>query len=128
MGASFASWDDPAHAGAWSAQWSVLLPIRLPLGTVSTAWTSTATGGTFGLVVPNGTNTVPVDVSDVSGSATLVFQVDTTNGIVLTPRNIADPTVLATVSAALQSPTQVKVFGVPEVGGHIKAYVLLYGT
>jgi len=79
--------------------------------------------------VPGGSNAVTVDLSSVSGSATLVSQVDGTNGIVtVTPQDLTSATGLAHVSAALVAGTPVKAFGVPQADGSIKAYVLLYLT
>jgi hypothetical protein len=128
-GVSYATWNDPAAPNAWSARWTVLLPTPVPLGTVSTGWTSTSTGGTIAMTVPGGANSVTVDLSSVSGSATLVYQIDTTNGIVtVSPQDLTSSPGLATVSAALVAGTPVKVFGVPQPGGTIKAYVLFYLT
>ena len=128
-GVSYATWNDLAAPNAWSARWTVLLPTPVPLGTVSTGWASTSTGGTIALIVPGGVNPVTVDLSSVSGSATLVYQIDTTNGIVtVSPQDLTSSSGLATVSAALVAGTPVKVFGVPQSGGTIKAYVLFYLT
>jgi hypothetical protein len=69
-----------------------------------------------------------VDLSSVSGSATLVYQIDTTNGIVTVSPQDLTGSGLATVSAALVAGTPVKVFGVPQPGGTIKAYVFFYLT
>jgi hypothetical protein len=81
------------------------------------------------MTVPGGATSVTVDLSSVSGSATLVYQVDTTNGIVtVSPQDLTSPSGLATVSAALVAGTPVKAFGVPQPGGTIKAYALFYLT
>jgi hypothetical protein len=72
---------------------------------------------------------VTVDLSSVSGSATLVYQVDTTNGVVtITPQDLTSASGLANVSAALVAGTPVKTLGVPQADGSIKAYVLFYLT
>jgi hypothetical protein len=85
--------------------------------------------GNFQGSVPGGANPVTVDLSSVSGSATLVYQIDTTNGIVtVSPQDLTSSSGLATVSAALVAGTPVKVFGVPQPSGTIKAYVLFYLT
>ena len=127
-GVSYATWNDPGAPNAWSARWTVLLPTPVPLGTVSTGWASTSTGGTIAMTVPGGVNPVTVDLSSVSGSATLVYQIDTSNGIVTVSPQDLTGSGLATVSAALIAGTPVKVFGVPQPGGTIKAYVLFYLT
>lgn len=129
VGVSYATWNDPANPNGWSARWAVLLPTPVPLGTVSTAWSSTSTGGTIAMTVPGGANAVTADLSDVAKSATLVYQIDTTNGIVtVSPQDLTSSSGLATVSAALVAGTPVKVFGVPQADGSIKAYVLFYLT
>jgi hypothetical protein len=79
--------------------------------------------------VPGGTNAVSVDLSSATGSATLVYQVDTTNGVVtITPQDLTTSTGLGNVSAALVAGTPVKAFGVPQTDGSIKAYVFFYLT
>jgi hypothetical protein len=72
---------------------------------------------------------VTVDLATASGSATLVYQVDRQgNVITITPQDISNPTTLATVGGNLLAGVPVKVFGVPQVNGSIKAYVLFYYT
>jgi hypothetical protein len=128
-GVSYVTWNDPANPNGWSARWTVLLPTPVPLGTVSTAWSSNGNGGSIALTVPGGANPVTIDLSSVSGSGTLVYQVDTTGGIVtITPQDLTSASGLATVSAALTVGTPVKAFGVPQADGTIKSYVLFYLT
>ncbi len=128
-GASYATWNDPASPGGWSALFTVLEPVPVPLGAVATPFVSGAGGGGFGLAVPNGANTVKVDLSTTSGSATLVYQVDRAGGVVtVTAQDLTSPTALANVSAALAAGTPVKVFGVPDPDGSIRADVLFYFT
>jgi hypothetical protein len=123
------TWNDPANPNGWSARWTVLLPTPVPLGTVSTAWSANSNGGTIAMQVPGGANPVTIGLSSVSGSATLVYQVDTTGGIVtITPQDLTSASGLATVSAALTVGTPVKAFGIPQADGTIKAYVLFYLT
>jgi uncharacterized protein DUF4382 len=117
VGETFAVWN--TSATAWDAPWAVLLPTTVPLGTAATAYSN----GTFSLSEPGGTMAVPVNLDTTAGSATLVYQVDRTNGIV-------------TVSAIdiTQTPpnivvgTPVKVYGIPQANGSIKAYVVIYFT
>ncbi len=49
-------------------------------------------------------------------------------GMTITPMDITNPTTLTTVTSALTSGTLVRVFGIPEPTGGIKAYVLFYFT
>ena len=120
----------PAAANAWAAQWTVLEPVTLPLGSVGTAWTSTATGGTFGMVVPKGANTVTVGLNATNGSATLVYQVDKSTGqVTVTPQDLTSATTLGNVTKALGVVgTKVKAYGIPQADGTLKAYVLFYYT
>lgn len=131
FGTSYTVWDDPANPNnAWSALWSILLPTPMPLGTVAANWVTTSNGGSFGITVVNGGVTpVTVNASSVSGSATLFYQVDRTNGIVtITPQDITSANGLNAISTHLVSPTLVKVYGVPQADGSIKAYVVFYFT
>ncbi len=127
-GDSRAVWNDPARANDWSARWVVLLPAPAPLGSVATAFDSGTSR--FGMTVVNGGATpVSVDLSTTSGSATLVYQVDDTSGVVtVSAEDIGNSSTLATVASQLAVGTPVKVFGVPQPDGSIKAYVLLYYT
>ena len=68
-------------------------------------------------------------MSTTSGSATLVYQVDRTNNIVtITSVDITTTAGQNTVTSNLVPSTPVKVFGVPQANGGIKAYVVLYYT
>jgi len=128
-GASFAIWADPADPSGWSAPWTVLEPTPVPLGTVASPWASGASGGFFGVAVPNGANTVSVAVNTTSGSAPLVYQVDMTNGVVTV--NAVDITTSAGLNqmvTGLAVGAPVKVFGIPQPDGTIKSYVVFYYT
>jgi hypothetical protein len=128
-GISYAIWNDPAHANGWSVAATVLAPVQIPLGTVAGNWVTNSTGGSFTMAVPGGTNQVTITASNVPGSATLVFQVDDTNNIItVSPQDITTTTGLNNVAAHLVSPTPVKVFGVPQSNGSIKAYMIFYFT
>lgn len=117
FGETFAVWD--TSGTAWDAPWSVLLPTTVPLGTAATAYSN----GTFSLSEPGGTMNVPVVLDTTAGSATLVYQVDRTGGVVSvsaiditkTPPNIGVG-------------TPVKVYGIPQANDTIKAYVVVYYT
>lgn len=124
-GLSSATWNDPANPNAWSARWTVLVPTPLPLGAV----VSGLAGNAFTLSVAGGANPATVDVSTTPGSATLVYQVDRTNGVVtVSPIDITTATGLTTLTNGLASGTPVKVYGVPQADGTLKAYVLRYYT
>ena len=68
----------PSQPNAWAVPWVVLLPTTVPLGTAATSYSN----GIFMLSETGGVTAVPVDLSTTSGSGTLVYQVDRTNGIV----------------------------------------------
>jgi len=127
-GASSATWNDPANPQGWAMPWAMLAPSPVPLGKVAVAFD----GSTFGLtaVANGGTgNAVTADVTSTSGSATLVYQVDRTGGIItITPQDITTTAGMNNVKNRMVPGTLVKAFGVPESNGHLKAYVFFYFT
>ena len=117
FGETFAVWN--TSATAWDAPWAVLLPTTVPLGTASTAYSN----GTFSLSEPGGTMAVPVNLDTTAGSATLVYQVDRTGGVVS----------VSAIDITKNAPnivvgTPVKVYGIPQANDTIKAYVVVYFT
>jgi hypothetical protein len=124
-GTSFATWNDPANANGWAATAAILTPSTLPLGFVATGLVSNA----FTMTVMGGTTAATVDVSTTSGSATLVYQVDCTDGVVtVSAIDITTSSGLATLTAGLVAGAPVKVYGVPQSGDTLRAYVLAYFT
>jgi len=124
-GSTAAVWNDPANANTWSAPWTILEPVPLPLAAVTTGLASDA----FTISVPKGTQPVSVNVNSSSGSATLVYQIDRTNGILtISPVDISNSTGLANFSTALSTGTPVKVYGIPQSNGTLNAYVVTYYT
>jgi hypothetical protein len=124
-GASFAIWNDMANPGGWAAAATVLMPSVLPLGFVAAPFAN----GSFTMTVIGGASAATVDVSSASGSATLVYQVDRTNGVVtVSPIDITTADGLASLSSGLAAAAPVKVYGVPQAGGSLRAYVLTYFT
>jgi Domain of unknown function (DUF4382)/Domain of unknown function (DUF5666) len=124
-GISFARWNDPANPHGWSAAATILTPSTLPLGFVATGLVNNA----FTMTVIGGANSATVDVSPASGSATLVYQVDCTAGVVtVNPIDITSSAGLATLTTGLAAGAPVKVYGVPQPDGTLKAYVLAYFT
>ncbi|HYB60493.1 MAG TPA: DUF4382 domain-containing protein [Methylomirabilota bacterium] len=124
-GESFATWNDPVAASGWALPWTVLLPTTVPLGTAATSFSNNS----FTLAETGGTLDVPVNLDATSGSATLVYQVDRTNNIVtITPVDITTTAGQNTLSDNLVTATPVKVYGVPQANGSIKAYVVIYFT
>jgi hypothetical protein len=68
-------------------------------------------------------------VSSANGAATLVYQVDRSNGIVTVSNvDLTTPSGLSTFMSALTTGTPVKAYGVPLAGGGIQAYVVAYFT
>ncbi len=124
-GRSNAIWNDPANVNGWSARFAILVPTPLPLGAVATGLANDA----FTMSVAGGTSAATVRLGTVSGSATLVYQVDRTNGVVtVSPIDITTTDGLATLTSGLALGTTVKVFGVPQADGTLKAYALTYFT
>ena len=129
VGASDAIWADSANPNGWSVRWAVLLPVPAPLASVTAQWVTTVNTGSFSIGIPNGTS-VAVDANLAVGSATLVYQVDRqANGILtVSPQDLTTPAGLNNVASHLLGGTPVKVFGVPQINGSIKAYVFFYFT
>jgi hypothetical protein len=131
-GESGATWGDGgSNASGWYVRAAVLVPTPLPLGTVSTPFAANS----FALTVPNGTQPVMVDVSTTMGSATLVYQIDRSSGVItVSPIDITTSTGLAAITAGLVAGAPVKVFGVPQAPvapattGTLRAYVIIYYT
>jgi len=124
-GESYATWNDPAAANAWSAPTAVLVPTTIPLGSAATSYSN----GSFMVGVTGGTQTIPVNLNATSGSATLVYQVDWANGVLtISPVDITTTAGQNTLSTNLVTGTPVKVYGIPQANGTIKGYVVTYFT
>jgi hypothetical protein len=124
-GIALATWNDPANLNGWAASAGILMPATLPLGFVENGLLNNA----FTMTVIGGATAATVDVSTTAGSATLVYQVDCTNGIVtVSPIDITTSSGLATLTTGLAAGAPVKVYGVPQSGSALKAYVLTYFT
>lgn len=79
--------------------------------------------------VVGGTNLATVDVSSTPGSATLVYQVDRTNGVVtVNPEDITTSSGMQALTNGLALNAKVNVYGVPESNGHFRAYSITYFT
>jgi hypothetical protein len=131
-GESLATWGDGAsNTSGWYLRDAVLVPTPLPLGVVSTAFG----GGSFAFSVPGGTLPVTVNVSTTMDSATLVYQIDRSNGVItVSPIDVTTASGLAALGAGLAAGAPVKVFGVPQApvapatAGTLRAYVIIYYT
>src|SRR5271167_1426537 len=124
-GMSFAAWNDMANPDGWAAAATVLMPSVLPLGFVA----SPLLNDSFTMTVIGGANAATVDVSATSGSATLVYQVDRTDGILtVNPIDITTAGGLASLTSGLAMNAPVKVYGLPQGDGSLQAYVLAYFT
>jgi hypothetical protein len=123
-GVSAARWADMSNPTGWSLSDAVLIPTPLPLGTVTTPFA----GNSFAMSVAGGTAAAIVDVSTTTGSATLAYQVDRTNGVItVSPIDITTSSGLAALTGGLTNGALVKVYGVPQAGS-LKAYVIVYYT
>jgi len=126
-GETYAIWDGTIPATPWDAPWTVLIPTEVPLGTAATGYSNT--NANFTMTILGGSNPVTVDLNTTSGSATLVYQIDFTNGIVtISPVDISTTGGQTTLSQNLLANTPVKVYGIPQADGSIKDYVLFYFT
>ncbi len=125
FGATHAVWGDASNPTGWSAPFVVISPTLLPPGTVATGYAS----GSFTMNVRGGTTPVTIGVATASGSATLAYQVDRTNGVVtVSPQDLTTSAGVAALTAGLKAGAPVRVSGVPQADGSIKAYVLTYFT
>ena len=108
---------------------SILLPGPIPLATVATALAPSGSSYAFGITASGGAQPVTVEVSNSGGSATLVYQVDRSNGVVsVSPIDITTNAGLSTLTNGLTAGTPVAVSGVPQPDGTLKAYVITYFT
>jgi hypothetical protein len=124
---SYATWGDAADVNGWSAPQAILLPTVIPHTTVAAAIASGASS--FTINAAGGTTPVTVDFSTATGSATLVYQVDRTNGVVtVSPQDITTSAGLAALTAGIQAGAKVQVSAVPQSDGSLKAYVISYYT
>jgi len=124
-GVSYVTWNDPANPNGWAAAATVLSPALLPLGVIATPLVN----NTFTMTVAGGATAATVDVATASGSATLVYQVDRTGGIVsVSSVDITTSAGLSSLTTGLGVGVPVKVYGVPLADGSLRAYVITYFT
>jgi hypothetical protein len=124
-GESYAVWNDPAGPNTWDAPWTVLTPSNIPFGTAAMGYSN----GSFTMTVPGGAKAGTVNLNTTSGSATLVYQVDRTGAVVTVSLiDITTASGQTTLTSNLKPGTPVKVFGIPQADGTIKAYVVIYFT
>jgi hypothetical protein len=101
------------------------MPSHLPPGVAATGLTDNA----FTMNVIGGAGAATVDIDAAQDAATLVYQVDRTKGVVtVSPIDISTSSGLAALTAGLAAGAPVKVYGVPQANGELKAYVLAYFT
>ena len=126
-GASYALWSTTTPVG-WQVPMAVLEPTPLPLGAVVTGLSS---GSSFTMAVTGGTMPATVDVDTTAGSATLVYQVDRSGGVVsVSPIDVSTQQGLMTFTNYLTAGTPLKVWGIPQPAptSALKAYVIIYFT
>jgi hypothetical protein len=127
-GLSYTTWGDPSNIDGWSARDAILIPTTFPRTTVA-AGIAGGPGGSFTIDAAGGATPVTVDFSTTAGSATLVYQVDRSNGIVtISPEDITTAAGLAAFTSGLQAGSKVQVSAVPQSDGSLKAYVVNYFT
>lgn len=126
-GASYALWSTAAPAG-WQLPMAVLEPTPLPLGAVVTGLSANSS---FTMTVTGGATPATVDVDTTAGSATLVYQVDRSNGVVsVSPIDVSTQQGLMTFTNNLTAGTPLKVWSIPQPAptSALKAYVIIYFT
>ncbi|MBV8123274.1 MAG: hypothetical protein JO370_04240 [Paucibacter sp.] len=122
-----------ASTTGWLAPSVVLMPLTLPKGTVASGLVASANAGisTFGLSVKGGSTPVNVNVNANAGSATLVYQVDRSNGVVtVSPIDITTSGGMNALTTNLAIGARVDVSGIPQGNNTnaMAAYVLKYYT
>lgn len=128
-GVSYATWGDPANSSGWSAPQSILLPVPLPLATVTTGLVTNGSSSTLTATPLAAASAITVDVSSTSGSATLVYQVDRSNGIVtVSAIDLTSTSGMTSFTDAMTAGTPLKIYGVPQSDGSLRAYVITYFT
>jgi hypothetical protein len=133
VGVSYNVWADPADATGWAAASTILLPVPLPVAKVATGLAGAGNAYSFSITALDtqryGTQPVTVEVSTTSGSATLVYQVDRTGGIVtVSPIDITTASGLTTFTNGLAVGAQTRVSGLAQSDGTLKGYVVTYYT
>jgi Domain of unknown function (DUF4382) len=124
-GESRAVWNDPIAVDAFALPSTILVPSKIPLGSATTGYAA----GSFTMAVTGGALSVTIDLSTTVGSATLVYQINrTANVVTITPVDITTPAGVTAITAGLIATTPVKVFGVPQANGSIKAFVVFFYT
>lgn len=124
-GATHAVWADAAAPTGWSAPWVELVPTKLPLAFVATGPTANA----FSVTAPGGTTPVTISYSTTAGSATLVYEVNRSqNHVSVTPQDITTSAGATALAAGLAIGAPVKISGIPQADGTMKAYVITYFT
>jgi len=124
-GETHAVWGDPSNPTGWSAPWVELTPSKVPTALVSTAIASNQFAiSAFGGAVP-----VTVSFDTTPGSATLVYEVQRSHdNIAVTAQDISTTAGLSAVTTALAINTPVRISGIPQADGTLKAYVITYFT
>ena len=126
-GLAHATWGDPANAVGWSATSAILIPTTFPRTTVAAGVTGAANA--FSIDAAGGTTPVTVGFSTSPGSATLVYQVDRTGGVVtVSPQDLTTAAGLSAFTRGLTAGTKVQVSAVPQPDGSLKAYAVNYFT
>jgi hypothetical protein len=127
-GVSYTTWGDPSNINGWSATHAILIPTVFPRTTVA-AGISELASNSFTIGAAGGVTPVTVDFSTTAGSATLVYQVDRSSGVVtISPQDITTAAGLAAFTSGLQAGSKVQVSAVPQADGSLKAYVVNYFT
>ena len=129
-GASSALWS--TSAAGWQVPMAILEPTPLPLAQVVDGITGSSF--TMSLIGNTGGNAATVDFDATAGSATLVYQVNRSGGVVtVTPLDISQAGDFATFTNSLIAGSLVRLWGVPQpagtaASGALKAYVIVYYT
>ncbi|WLT33561.1 DUF4382 domain-containing protein [Geothrix sp. PMB-07] len=120
-----AVWGDAANPNGWTAQTTEFQSLRLPDGSVASPWIAAAGGGSFGLSLPGGTQTITVDVSVATTKAYNNRGINPPPyggfGIDTEPFDLSTASGLNSFQSYLARGWPIRVFGYPDGRGHITA-------
>lgn len=124
FGATSLAWDSTAKA--WASKDMILMPERLPMGTIATAYSSTSKTLVLSYTAPGSTTPVtqPVLLADSGAVQTMVLKVRNQNGVITTSLVPAANWAAELTTGVTKAWASV----MPQSDGSLKAYTLMVYT